>query len=153
MSRYSVRLPHWPDPSKVAVQGKAVVGFSFLSSAPALGVLRGCPPKSASVNGCHTYLWVIDLRGVLYILDRGLVELSGACPKHTNLTGGMGAYVGGEMWFKTDSSLWLSGKSGRYGPLSSAQLDDVASVFMFFGYEVESLGWDDGTDSPKLFLE
>ena len=63
------------------------------------------------------------------------------------------AYVGGEIWFETDSSLWISGDSGRYAPVSAVQLEESAAVFRSFGYRVQSLGWDEETDSPNLILE
>ena len=147
--RYDLRPPPWtpPDLEKLTLGDMRILG-----KAPASSVLCGSPPKMAG-GGIHTYLWVIDERGVAYILARDRPELGGRPPKHTNLTGGSMAYVGGEMWFETGSSLWISGDSGRYRPQSAVHLEDSAAVFRSFGYLVQSLGWDEETDSPNLILE
>ena len=124
----------------------------FLEDAPAENVHFGEPPRPAE-DGQHTYLWVIDDRGIPYILDEGYPGLGGERPKHTNLTGGGDAYVGGEMWFQRGCRLWVSGKSGRYGPRYPALLEDSVAVFRSYGYEVQSLGWDYEANRPKGILE
>ena len=63
-------------------------------------------------------------------------------PKHTNLTGGGLAYLGGELWFSGDSSMYLSGGSGRYPPRDELQMEDAVAVFEAYNYVVTSLGWD-----------
>ena len=110
----------------------------------------GVPPKQRNSATTHLYLWVIDLAGIPYILERALPELGGKLPKHTNLTGGKPASIGGEFWFRTQASLFLSGKSGRYGPRNEQQLADAVTVFEDYGYEVLSLGWEDGL--PRVHL-
>ena len=73
-------------------------------------------------------------------------------PKHTNLTGDSEAYMGGELWFRTDSFLYLSGGSGRYPAECEQELVDAVRVFQAFGYEVKSLGWDEKSGA-KRYLE
>ena len=82
-------------------------------------MIGGLPPRHRNDATTFLYLWIIDLSGIPYILERALPELGGKLPKHTNLTGGTPASIGGELWFRTESSLFLSGKSGRYGPAMS----------------------------------
>ena len=82
-----------------------------------------------------------------------VVLIGGTLPKHTNLTGGGEAYLGGELWFSSESALYLSAGSGRYPPCNAAQLEEATEVFKSFGYDVTSLGWDDGADEAKRFLE
>ena len=77
----------------------------------------------------------------------------GAAPKHTNLTGGDKAYLGGEVWFESDTALYISGGSGRYPPQNPDQLDEAVRVFESFGYRVASLGWDEIYGNPRRFLE
>ena len=84
----------------------------------------------------------MDDAGVPYIIERPLPHLNGSRPKHTNLTGGADAYLGGEIWFSDAVSLFLSGGSGRYPPLHEAQLNDAVQVFESYGYRVMSLGWN-----------
>ena len=131
-----------------------VDGLRMLDHAPAPeDILLGTPPRSRTANGRHRYLWVIDLNGVPYIREMFIHALEGNSdnlPKHTNLTGGGPAYLGGELWFESRAELYVSGGSGRYRPKSESQLDDAVAVFRGFGYDVTSLGWDGG---PRRFLE
>jgi hypothetical protein len=94
---------------------------------------------------------VIDDSGVPYILDQPVIVLGYSGPKHSNLTGGGQAFVGGELWFKSDQELVVSGASGRYPPEDEAQLEDAIGVFRQFGYETTSMGWE--VDSAKRYLE
>ena len=149
-ARYQIRPPRWEPPES---EVQLVLKMKILTSAPATDVLFGYPPgKAPDMRGMHTYIWVIDDRGIPYILDNPLDELDGECPKHTNLTGGHSAYVGGEMWFEDADSLWVSGGSGRYHPVSETQLGDSVRVFESFGYSVCSLGWDAENDRAFRFL-
>ena len=147
--RYHLLPPLWRPPE---LEMRALDDIRFLVEAPAMDVSFGKPPR-VDVDGVHTYLWVIDDRGIPYILDHGRPDLGGERPKHTNLTLGRGAFVGGELWFETGSSLWISGKSGRYGPRYPDLLEDSVAVFRSFGYSVQSLGWDYEANRPKPFLE
>ena len=113
----------------------------------------GTPPRSRDDCGSHRHLWVIDDTGIPYIVEAPLPELNGELPKHTNLTAGAPAYVGGELWFSDSSSLYLSGGSGRYPPSNAEHLDDAAGVFEVLGYDVISLGWDADTDSAERVLQ
>ena len=123
----------------------------ILAAAPADDVEIGMPPRPGT-DAVYTYLWVIDARGVPYVLEEGRQELANELPKHTNLTGGEEAYAGGEMWFRTESSLWVSGKSGRYGPRRPGLLEDSVAVFRSYGYDVQSLGWDEAAGRPHIML-
>ena len=90
----------------------------------------------------NRYLWVIDRQGIPYIIERPLSHIGGIDPKHTNLTGGEDAYVGGELWFSDNSRLFVSGGSGRYHPIDAKQLSYAVRVFESYQYRVTSLGWD-----------
>lgn len=147
--RYSPRGPLWTPPDD---EKRALGDIRFLETAPAWDVNPGTVPKVAG-GGVGTYLWVIDDRGIHYVLDENKPELGELPPKHTNLTGGGMAYVGGEMWFETDSVLCISGDSGRYRSENAVQLEDAAAVFRSFGYRVRSLGWDDEANAPQLVWE
>ena len=119
--------------------------------APASGIKCGTPPLTQR-GVSKKYLWVIDTKGIPYVFEID-IDLIGAVPKHTNLTGGGEAYLGGELWFTSESSLYLSGGSGRYPPRDATQLEEATDVFESFGYEVTSLGWDYGADEAKRYLE
>lgn len=128
------------------------VQSDLLGTAPTTTTALGTPPRSRqdSREGCH--LWVIDERGVPYLLERPMPECGGLPPKHTNLTGGAAAWIGGEVWFKNASALYVSGGSGRYPPESAEQLEAAVDVFRAHSYTVRSLGWDDETGFPRRFL-
>ena len=121
-------------------------GLRILGPAPAREVQLGKPPSGRGDRGNNRYLWVIDACGIPYIAERPQRDLKGNkgnLPKHTNLTGGGEAYVGGELWFASDDSLYVSGGSGRYPPIDSRQLELAVGVFRHYGYKATSLGWDD----------
>lgn len=108
------------------------------------GVHLSDVPRSVSERG-NTYLWVVAANDVPFALESiefGKKLESGKI-KHTNLTGGSNAHCGGELWFIEDKKLLLSASSGRYGPQSEQEMDDVALAFKNEGFEVASLGFDE----------
>lgn len=143
--RYSLRESQRPSGG---LEGIAVDGVEVLGRAPAQGIFTGVPPTGFDFEaaGANRYLWVIDGRGICYLLEEPLPELANALPKHTNLTGGGPACLGGELWFETDSSMWISGGSGRYPPVDEGQLQAAVEAFASLDYEVVSLGWDHEAD-------
>ena len=152
--RHALRWPQRPaDHAHQTVQLEAEHGFRLLESAPACSVLLGSPPLSRDEGGENGYLWVIDDRGIPYILEEVMAVLGSNLPKHSNLTGGGRAYLGGVMWFSSATEMYVSGGSGRYPPVDRAQLEDAVEVLRSFGYEVNSLGWEDGTGWAKRHLE
>lgn len=116
-------------------------------------VWLGTPPYSRTDQGEHRYLWVIDANGIPYIHESPIQTICGNPPKHTNLTGGGKAYLGGELWFHSYTHLYVSGGSGRYPPINGDQLDCAVQVFRDFDYNVTSLGWDEGTDTARRYRE
>ncbi len=154
--QYDAREPRLPVPV-LAHESRLLdkeSGFRLLGYAPAQDVDYGAPPKSRRDKGHHRYLWVIDEKGVPFIKEVPIesLGLQSAMPKHTNLTGGRPAYAGGELWFQTTESLFVSGGSGRYEPIHPEQLDDAVGVFEAYGYTVTSLGWDVLRNSPRRLL-
>lgn len=127
-------------------------GLAFLRRAPASGVKFGNPQKLEDPVR-NTYLWVIDYRGIPYLIESRMDILDRHLPKHTNLTGGKSAYIGGELWFSDANSIFVSGGSGRFPPLNEQQLDAAIGVFSSFKYTVKSLGWNRGTDLAMRHLE
>lgn len=149
---YLLRAPEFAGEESESKLLGAEEGFRYLLPAPAKDIKTGTPPRSREPVP-HTYLWVIDSQGIPYVLNVPSLFLGDKVPKHTNLTGGAEAYVGGELWFATADSLYVSGGSGRYPPESPKQLEDACIVFRSFNYNVHSLGWDDGLHRAKRFLE
>ena len=133
-------------------------GLRILEYTPTTDVDYGYPPKSQSppafqrVGGLHPYLWVLTDGGILFIKETPIAELNSALPKHTNLTGGKPAYVGGQLWFETGESIFVSGGSGRYKPIDAEQLEAAVGVFRAFGYNPISLGWDELRNEPRRTL-
>ncbi len=89
-------------------------------------------------------LWVVRPDDVVHALEEcefGAKRSAGRV-KHTNLTGGDPAFSGGELLFLDDSTLIVSGDSGRYGPRNADEMRDAALAFKESGYEVYSMGYD-----------
>ena len=57
------------------------------------------------------------------------------------------------MWFASSMALYISGGSGRYPPVDGTQLEEAVQVFHAFGYDVTSLGWNQGTGRARRVLE
>ena len=111
----------------------------MLLARPVQDIKLGKPPPKAGDVGVNTYIWVIDDEGIRYVIEQSIDGRPNP-PKHTNLTGGEEAYVGGELWFSSDTSIYLSGGSGRYPPRNELELEDIVRVFESYGYTVTSLG-------------
>lgn len=152
-SRYSVRLPERTPTGLEGFALTAAHGLRMLGPVPAQDVVFGKPPSSWNGACENRYLWVIDASGVPHVLEFPMQVVGGALPKHTNLTGGGTAYLGGELWFESAAKIYLSGGSGRYPPTSETQLDDAVCVFKEFGYTAVSLGWDHDTGKARRYLE
>ena len=125
-----------------------------LLDAPPVEIGERSVPRKKGDPGCH--LWVIISARCPFILEHAVVTpppRSGSV-KHTNLTGGRPACCGGEIWFDpADVSLvYVNGCSGRYGPRTPGELEDVASTIRSVGYRTESFGWDDGANRPAMVL-
>ena len=152
--QYDARKPLMPVPAQAheSLPLNHESGLRFLGYAPAQDVDCGAPPRSRGEKGRHRYLWVINDKGIPFIKEVPIIYLASEFPKHTNLTGGCPAYAGGELWFRTEEALFMSGGSGRYEPIHSEQLDDAVGVFEAYGYTVTSLGWDELRDSPRRLL-
>lgn len=150
-SCYPLRPPCYPQ-GRIDSECRQIAGFRLLKEAPVTNFQQGHPPLARKERGTNTYIWVIDSKGVPYIIEADLQQLEWQLPKHTNLTGDGEAYVGGELWFRNGSFLYVSGGSGRYPPLSERQLEDAVGVFEAFSYEVRSLGWHEQS-GPLRHLE
>lgn len=126
-------------------------GLLELPGPPASGVILGRPPRVRG-GSLATYLWVIDGTGIKVIIERPNDALNGGLPKHSNLTGGLPAFLGGEIWFASEGKLYISGGSGRYPPIDASQLEEVATILRAAGYQVVCLGWDGATGRARRLL-
>lgn len=99
-------------------------------------------------------LWAVRTTDVVHALencDYGATLKTGKI-KHTNLTGGADAFCGGELLFLSKHTIVVNGDSGRYGPRSNAEMNDVAKAFRDSGYDVWCQGYDDDTNIPFPLL-
>ena len=98
------------------------------------------------------YLWVLDRRGLHFLPELVFYrEPDGAPPgdgtkphlrmKHTNITGGGRALLGGEAWFDARNlhKVYLNAKSGRYGRLGAFK-DRVFAFIRELGFLVVDVG-------------
>ena len=123
-------------------------GLWFLNDVPDAPP-RSLPRKSLNGSGQNCHLWVIDERGRPCISEAPLSRLGEGELKHTNLTGGGEASIGGEIWFDEMPRVYLSGSSVRYPPRDEKHLQEAVALFRSVGFEVESLGWDRATNKPE----
>lgn len=120
--------------------------------APIAWAVVGVPSAGRGDQGANKFLWVVgtdDLPSALEAGELGKTRQRGYLA-HTNLTGGRPAHAGGEMWFKDDRSIWLTGGSGRYRPRSADELEAIATAFRRAGFVVASCGWD-GVGPARFF--
>ena len=120
----------------------------YLNDVPATAP-RGAPRTSQTNSGESCHLWVIDERGRPCISEAPLPRLGSKPLKHTNLTGGGEASIGGEVWFDEMPRIYLSGSSGRYPPEGEKRLKEAEQLFRDVGFEVLSLGWDQEAGQPR----
>jgi hypothetical protein len=114
-------------------------------------------PMIDDIRADDAHLWAVLAEDVQFAPERcpfataaiGLVQNK---IKHSNLTGGQSAYCGGEILFIDDETIAITGRSGRYGPRSEAEMLAVAKSFRDSGYQVLSMGWDSGAGLPSPFI-
>ena len=112
--RHDLRVPNFIRHRCETIRLEPKDGLRLLGPAPAMDVLTGTPPSSSNETfKTNRYLWVIDIRGIPYVIEAPVPIIGHALPKHTNLTEGGEAYLGGEMWFISGADLYVSGGSGR----------------------------------------
>ncbi len=84
------------------------------------------------------FLWVIDGVSIKMIRERTRNVLRALNPEHvchTNLTGAGKAFLGGELFFGEDGTLYINYFSDRYGnPTSDVQWQTVLSYLRRVGY-------------------
>jgi hypothetical protein len=118
-------------------------------------------PESAPAGPAMTeamlegrYLWAVMEEAVPYALEKsafGSSLLSGVI-KHSNLTGGQPAYSAGEILLLSESELIVNGCSGRYGPRTYEEMEEVALAFHQSGYRVWTMGFDKEANRPFPFI-
>ena len=151
--RYTLRESRINASPQESLQLGASDGLRILDIAPASNIGVGWPPTSREEPGKNKYLWVIDDRGVPYLLETSIPILGSNLPKHTNLAAGNTACIGGELWFVSKGRISVSGGSGRFPALDEDQLHAAIEVFKSYEYHTTSLGWDTETGFAKRFLE
>lgn len=127
--------------------------YSFLA-APATDFLLGDPPTRPRTAGEKMHIWLVLPRDVVFSEEAGA---SGASThrgrlSHTNLSGGGEAHCGGELWFRDEQSIWITGGSSRYAPRSGEELQAITKSFLSSGYSVCSCGWDSENAAPARFF-
>ena len=140
----------WPDYELEPVTESD--GLRHLTTPPVDPLVRGSPRLDLKDDGKNCHLWVVDERGLPYILQNPIHRLGPNPLKHTNVTGAGKASLGGELWFDDPSTIYVSGSSGRYPPRDAEQLRRAEALFRSAGYAVMSFGWDEETKRPRKIL-
>lgn len=109
------------------------------------------PELSEKPDGQH--LWVVTKEHVLHALEAcafGAQREAGSA-KHSNLTGGGRAFVGGELVFLNEATIAITGSSGRYRLRSGEEMAAIERAFAESGYNVWSMGYNQEANRPNLF--
>lgn len=98
-------------------------------------------------------LWVVTADDVRHGPEEcAFGEQRGALvTKHSNLTAGGSAFVGGEVVFLSAETIAITGSSGRYRLRSGAELKAIEVAFAESGYNVWSMGYNQDTNRPNTF--
>lgn len=99
------------------------------------------------------HLWVVTEEHVLHALEAcafGAQREAGVA-KHSNLTGGGRAFVGGELVILDEATIAITGSSGRYRLRSGKEMAAIERAFVESGYNVWSMGYNPETNRPNLF--
>jgi hypothetical protein len=156
--KHNLRSPdlskrRYDDECDVLTEGVVDVRDMFES-----GKVFGVPVPTDTQRNKDTkkYLWVVmadSVPSALELSKNAIKKFRRKRLTHTNLTGCEEAFCAGEMWFKSDRIIYISGASSRYAPRSKDELTDVCDAFLRLGYkEVKSLGWDDDAGIPHRTL-
>lgn len=122
------------------------------------GPVRGkapAPTERPQIDGSTSarHLWVVTAHDVMHAPE--LCEFGGARQakviKHSNLTGGGPAFVGGEVVFITEATVAITGSSGRYRLRSASEMLALERAFVESGYNVWSMGYNGDTNRPNIF--
>lgn len=149
---YDARRVGGEDELRDVTQDPEVAAFQV---APAGQWTQGAPPVGTFGDGEGKFLWVIRADVMPYAKEDGPLGASIAGRgrlAHTNLTGGADAHCGGELWFQSESCVWLTGGSGRYPPRSREELEAVVAAVRKAGYDVRSAGWSDELGGPARYF-
>lgn len=157
-AKYGPARPPMPNVIKNAdetIQMTIEHGLQTLHDGPVVPI-AGIPPTPTLDDTMENdkRLWTVRATDVVHALENchyGTTLLTGKI-KHTNLTGGAVAFCGGELLFLSEGTIVVNGDSGRYGPRSEAEMNEVAKAFRDSGYDVWCAGYDDETNSPFPLL-
>ncbi|HEX3919099.1 MAG TPA: hypothetical protein VHW60_17310 [Caulobacteraceae bacterium] len=106
------------------------------------------PPEDMAAARTGRILWVVregEIPSALEACDWGR-ELESGMIKHSNLTGGMPAHSGGELWVVKGEGILANANSGRYGAESPEELEAFVEALRSLGFRAASMGFD--IDNP-----
>jgi hypothetical protein len=100
------------------------------------------------------YLWVLTATDLPYALELCVwaKTLESGMLKHSNLTGGGRAYIGGELWFVSEDRLVINFCSGRYGARDDGDMELAGAIIEALvedGYAVATTGRDEEQGFPS----
>lgn len=119
--------------------------FFSLSVAPQRPFITGEAPTAPKQDGVGKLLFLVATESVVLAPEHGTSGKSTERGRlaHTNLSGGQPAHAGGELWFRDETSFWMTWASSRYVARSAEERTALVDSFRQSGYHVCSCGWDD----------
>ncbi|MBY8825506.1 hypothetical protein [Sphingomonas colocasiae] len=99
------------------------------------------------------HLWIVTADDVLHAPEACIFgqQRGAGFAKHSNLTGGGSAFVGGEVAVLDERTIAITGSSGRYRLRSAEELKAIEIAFAESGYNVWSMGYNQDTNRPNTF--
>ncbi|MCE0908265.1 MULTISPECIES: hypothetical protein [Pseudomonas] len=121
--------------------------FLIDAKAPADPRPSSCCPDVTVEMKEKAHLWAVRQNDAVHAAENCDFGKSLALGKikHTNLTGGEAAYIGGELIWLGEQEIIINGCSGRYKPQSALEIESAGEAFTYAGYRVWSTGYDEGT--------
>ena len=101
-------------------------------------------PLDFSMDMPDKHIWAVRAADVVYALENCPFgkTLDAGSIKHTNLTGGSSAFVGGELRFLMEGVIVVNGCSGRYPVRDDHEMRALGRAFLDSGHHVWCMGYD-----------
>ena len=116
--------------------------------------VRSFPVNLSRLKKQSLYLWVATKKNIKTVIEynKSFYFLSKKIAKHTNLTGGKTAFIGGQIKVSNNNTIAMDFASGRYGPKSKNEFDfwyeKINIIFKNIGYNISIEDWDDDAACP-----
>ncbi|MBR4608788.1 MAG: hypothetical protein IKO41_21590 [Lachnospiraceae bacterium] len=122
--------------------------------------VRSFPVNLEKLKKSQKYLWIANKRNIKIVIEYNkscvfLVDKlrrTKYVVKHTNITGGKKAFIGGQIIINNENFINMDFASGRYGPKTKNEFDywynEINNIFKKIGYNIFIEEWDADAGCP-----